>query len=77
MWNWFGVYIHHIFVCSTSNQKIIGISALSRRQHNTAQAREYESTKVVLPKVLARGEVCGVLCSVYTVNKILPVSIYE
>ena len=38
-----------------STHKIIGISTISRTEHNTAQTRELACTKEVLPQVLSRG----------------------
>ena len=38
----------------------MGITTRSRADHSTAQTRELECTKVVLPEVIARGKVwCG------------------
>ena len=39
----------------SSNHKIVGISTLSRKEHATAQTRELECTKIVLPQVVERG----------------------
>ena len=36
--------------------KIVGISTVSRSEHHVAQTRELESTKIVVPQVIARGE---------------------
>ena len=38
-----------------SNHKIVGISTLSRKEHATAQTRELDCTKIVLPQVVERG----------------------
>lgn len=36
---------------------LTGLSTISRVDHVTAQTRELECTKVVIPQVIARGEV--------------------
>ena len=41
----------------TSTHKIVGISSLSQPNHGAAQSREYQCTQVVLPQVIARGEI--------------------
>ena len=38
-----------------SDHKIVGISTLSRKEHATAQTRETECTKIVLPQVMNRS----------------------
>ena len=35
-----------------SHHKIVGISTLSRKEHTTAQTRELECTKIVIPQVM-------------------------
>ena len=37
-------------------REILGICTLSRSDHATAQSRELECTKVVLPQVISQGE---------------------
>ena len=57
------VHVHvHVFPCGVcdlcilaSNHKIVGISTLLRKEHATAQTRELEYTKIVLPQVVERG----------------------
>ena len=44
------IFIH---VCST--HKVVGVSTISRSEHTTAQTREYECTRSVLPQVMERG----------------------
>ena len=39
-----------------SHHKIVGISTLSRKEHTTAQTRELECTKIVIPQVMDRGK---------------------
>ncbi len=47
------LYFNHLLY---STQKIVGISTLSRTDHAVAQTREFQCTTVVLPQVIARGE---------------------
>ena len=65
MWNLFDVYMYIMFLFV-----ILAIRKLLASGRFPV-GREYEYTKVVLPQVLSRGEVCGVMCSVCPVNKIL------
>ena len=53
----------HVIVVSLfsySTQKIVGLSTIDRTQHSTAQTRELECTKTVLPQVISRGKVLAV-----------------
>ena len=43
-------------VCST--EKIVGLCTISRVDHSTAQTRELECTKVVIPQVIYQGNQC-------------------
>ena len=45
--------LHSLF----STHTVVGITTLSRADHLTAQTREYECTRHVLPQVIARGTV--------------------
>ena len=38
-----------------STHRVDGISTISRREHSTAQTRELQCTKAVIPQVIARG----------------------
>ena len=48
-----------------SNHKIVGISTLSRKEHATAQTRELECTKIVLPQVVERGTCTCIYIIIY------------
>lgn len=38
-----------------STHKVVGVSTLSRLDHSSAQTREVECTRQVLPQVIGRG----------------------
>ena len=67
------VHVHvHVFfpvACDlcilASNHKIVGISTLSRKEHATAQTRELECTKIVLPQVVERGTCTCIYIIIY------------
>ena len=50
-----------------SNHKIVGISTLSRKEHATAQTRELECTKIVLPQVVERGTCTCIYIIIYII----------
>ena len=55
------VYSFIIIISICSTHKIIGVSTVSRKEHSTAQTRELECTKRVLPQVQRRG-MCTCIC---------------
>ena len=65
------VHVHVFFpvACDlcilASNHKIVGISTLSRKEHATAQTRELECTKIVLPQVVERGTCTCIYIIIY------------
>ena len=46
----------HLFY---STRKILGISTISRKEQVTAETREFECTKMVIPQVQCRGKMCA------------------
>ena len=65
-----GLLLTHIsvqrFYCNTwySTHKIVGICTISRKEHGTAQTREMQCTKVLLPQVVSRGKNTRLYCIV-------------
>ena len=49
------VHVHAYLLDTYSTMKIIGISTNSRGEHQVAQTRELECTKLVVPQVIAWG----------------------
>ena len=45
-----------MYIIHFRNHKVVGISTVSKVEHSTAQTRELECTKIVLPQVLERGQ---------------------
>ena len=39
-----------------STKKVVGITTISRQEHASAQTREVQCTRQVLPQVIERGE---------------------
>ena len=50
------LYDYSIFLCVPSTHKVVGISTVSRTEHTTAQTRELECIRRVLPQVMERGK---------------------
>ena len=52
---------------SFSTKKVVGVSTISRLEHATAQTREVQCTRQVLPDVIERGEHVNImyLCTVH------------
>ena len=53
--------MYSFLVLCNRTHKILGISTISRADHGIAQTRELACTKVVLPQVTARGQLCIVI----------------
>ena len=52
------MYTHvHVYITMSydSTKRILGCATVSRKEHATAQTRELEATKAVLPQVLEQG----------------------
>ena len=61
----------YLLLLQFSMHTIVGITTLSRDDHITAQTREYECTRHVLPQVLARGIISSLCCCVFSRAAIL------
>ena len=48
-----------------SIKKVVGISTVSRKEHASAQTREVQCTKLVLPEVIQRGTLSPYVFIIY------------